>query len=80
MCGTLLTDLHPKSPATAQAANNVVRCSLASGGLALLQLILDKVGVGWTFTLFGGVSLGCLGIAWLEWYHGKKWRDGIKER
>jgi succinate-acetate transporter protein len=80
MCGTLLTDLHPKSPAAAQAANNIVRCSLAGGGLALLEVFLDRMGIGWTFTLFGGVSLSCFGIAWLEWAYGKSWSEDLRVR
>ncbi|OQE46852.1 hypothetical protein PENCOP_c001G03016 [Penicillium coprophilum] len=74
-CGTLLTDLNPKSPAAAQAANNIVRCSLAGAGLAFLQSCLDAMGPGWTFTLFGGLCMACLGVAWLEWKYGKMWRQ-----
>lgn len=77
--GTLLTDIHPKAPASAQAANNIVRCAMAAGGLALLQLILDHVGPGWCFTLFGGTMLGCLGLAWVEWRFGMGWRQALKE-
>ncbi|KAL4988373.1 MFS general substrate transporter [Aspergillus falconensis] len=73
-CGTLLTDQNPASPATAQAANNIVRCSLAGAGLAFLQDALDAMGPGWTFTLFGGLCLGCLGAAFLEWGFGRRWR------
>jgi len=80
MCGTLLIDIHPKSPAAAQAANNIVRCLLAGLGLAVLDLILRSIGVGWTFTLLGGVSAACLGIAWLEWTFGKRWRDELREK
>jgi MFS family permease len=80
MCGTLLTDLHPKSPASAMAANNFVRCSLAGIGLAFLQPMLDAVDVGWTFTFFGIVSWACLGTAGLEWRFGKAWADSIRER
>ena len=80
ICGTLLTDLHPKSPAAAQAANNIVRYSLAGGGLALLQVFLDVMGTGWTFTLFGGICTGCLGLAWLEWRYGKHWSTRLREK
>ncbi|KAK3687268.1 hypothetical protein B0T22DRAFT_509877 [Podospora appendiculata] len=34
MSGTLLVDIHPKSPSTAQAANSIVRAFLAGGGTA----------------------------------------------
>jgi MFS family permease len=42
ICSTLLTDLHPKSPSAAQAANNLIRCSLAGIGLAFLQAWLTR--------------------------------------
>lgn len=80
MCGTLLVDVHPKTPSSAQAANSIVRAFLAAGGTALVQVFIDAMGVGWTFTLFGGVGFGCLGVAWLEWKHGKVWREKIRER
>ncbi|KAI9369765.1 major facilitator superfamily domain-containing protein [Aspergillus egyptiacus] len=71
---TFNANQNPQSPATAQAANNVVRCSLAGAGLAFLQDALDVMGPGWTFTLFGGLCLGCLGVAFLEWRFGRGWR------
>jgi hypothetical protein len=80
MCGTLLVDVHPKSPSTAQAANSIVRAFLAGGGLALVQIFLDAMGVGWTFTVFGGLCIGSLGVAWLEWRCGMSWRDKMRER
>ncbi|KAI9646578.1 hypothetical protein NHQ30_004573 [Ciborinia camelliae] len=60
MCGTLLVDLNPKSPATAQAALNIIRCSFSAGGLAVLQILIERLGVGWCFTLFSGFCLGML--------------------
>lgn len=75
MCGTLLVDIHPKSPATAQAANSIVRAFLAGGGTACVQVFINAIGIGWTFTLFGGLGMACLGLAWLELLFGKSWRD-----
>ncbi|KAL8798070.1 MAG: hypothetical protein Q9182_006981 [Xanthomendoza sp. 2 TL-2023] len=80
LCGTLLTDLHPKAPASAQAANNIMRCTWAGAGLALLQIIVDAMGTGWTFTLFGGVALACLIVAWLEFEFGMVWRKEMREK
>ncbi|KAH8587084.1 major facilitator superfamily domain-containing protein [Bisporella sp. PMI_857] len=80
MCGTLLVDLHPKSPSTAQAANSIVRAFLAGAGTALVQLLIDSIGIGWTFTVFGALGMGCLGFAWLEWSCGKGWRDEVSGR
>lgn len=80
MCGTLLVDVHPNSPSTAQATNSIVRAFLAGGGTALIQIFLDAMGVGWTFTLFGSSCMGCLGAAWLEWSNGRSWRDKLREK
>ena len=80
MSGTLLVDIHPKSPSTAQAANSIVRAFLAGGGTAFVQPLLDTIGVGWTFTFFGGVSIACMGLAWLECVFGQRWRDEIQAR
>jgi hypothetical protein len=74
MCGTLLVDLHPISPASAQAALNIVRCSLSAGGLAVLQVIIDSVGVGWCFTIFAGLCFGMLLPVWVVHRYGSVWR------
>ncbi len=74
-CGTLIVDLHPLRPSTAQAAVNLVRCAFAAGGLAALQPLIDAVGAGWCYTIFalltGGTALACVvfGRIW-----GEKWR------
>ena len=80
MSGTLLVDIHPKSPSTAQAANSFVRAFLAGAGTACVQPFIDAMGVGWTFTLFGGLGMACMGFAWLECSFGQSWRDKMKAR
>jgi len=80
MSGTLLVDIHPRSPSTAQAANSIVRAFLAAGGTACVQPLIDATGVGWTFTLFGGLGMACMGFAWLECAFGRDWRDQMRER
>ena len=74
ICGTLLVDLHPKSPASAQAALNIVRCSLSAGGLAMLQIIIDSVGVGWCFTILACLCFGMLLPVWVVHKYGAAWR------
>ncbi|KAF2115014.1 major facilitator superfamily domain-containing protein [Lophiotrema nucula] len=77
---TLLTDIHPKSPSTASAANSIVRCLLAGLGLAVVQILIDSIGIHWCFTLFGIICLACLGVAWLLCNYGRLWRDEIRTR
>lgn len=57
--GTLLTDLNPNRSSTAAASANLVRCALAAAMLAVVQIMIDKIGSGWTFTIFGTMSGLC---------------------
>ncbi len=74
-CGTLLVDLHPSRPSTAQASLNIVRCTFAAGGLAALQPLINAVGTGWCYTMIalvtGGTATACsiIGRVW-----GESWR------
>ena len=74
-CGTLAVDLHPLSPATAQASLNIARCTLAAASLAVLQPLMDAVGAGWCFTIIalitGGTAAVCVLIAR---FWGERWR------
>jgi len=38
------------------------------------------MGVGWTFTIFGGLGMIALALAWLEWVYGEKWRKNMRDR
>ncbi|KAJ8133464.1 hypothetical protein O1611_g172 [Lasiodiplodia mahajangana] len=71
---TLLVDINPDRPATAQASSNIVRCILSAILIAVLQKLIDALGFGLTFTI---LSLFCLaaGIFYLiELKYGMKWR------
>ncbi len=41
---TLLVDLYPEAPATAVAANNLVRCLLGAAGTAFIESMLSAMG------------------------------------
>lgn len=45
-----------EQPSTAAAAGNLVRCGLAAGGVAAMQPLIDRIGIGWLFTLLGIAS------------------------
>lgn len=74
-CGTLLTDLNPHNSSTAQASYNLVRCALAAGGVAILQFFINAIGVGWCFTLYGGVCLATIPLIWMLRTKGMGWRQ-----
>lgn len=72
---TLLVDIHPTRPSTAQAACNFVRCEMAAACLAALDPLLRSVGPGWTFVLFGAtLGLVVLMLLVVE-LKGMKWRQ-----
>lgn len=74
MCGTLLTDLNTNKSATAQAANNLVRCLSAGGLIAALQPLITAIGIGCTFGIYGGVIAAGMPLAWVLQRYGVKWR------
>jgi hypothetical protein len=37
--------------------NNLVRCTLSAVLVSVIQLILDGIGIGWTYVLLCGVTL-----------------------
>ncbi len=72
---TLLVDKNYRSPAAAQAASNMVRCSLAAIAVSFLQHAIDAMGIGWTFTLMGGLCLIALCLFFIDYHRGTLWRQ-----
>ncbi|KAK4231638.1 major facilitator superfamily domain-containing protein, partial [Podospora fimiseda] len=73
----LMVDLFcSKKAASATAVNNLVRCGIGAGGVAVVQFIIDGgLGAGWTFFMFGGVVLGlCWPLMGGMWVRGDLWR------
>ncbi|KAL8348222.1 hypothetical protein RB598_001506 [Gaeumannomyces tritici] len=72
---TLLVDGYPDAPATAIAANNLIRCSVGAVVMSLIEKMLSALGRGWCFTF---LSLFCAAfspslLALLRW--GPGWRE-----
>ncbi|KAK2597925.1 hypothetical protein N8I77_012677 [Diaporthe amygdali] len=72
---TLLVDKNHKSPAAAQASSNIVRCTLAAITIAFLQDLISSIGIGWTYTLMGGLCIGSMGLFFLDYHLGFTWRQ-----
>ena len=71
---TLLVDLNADAPATAAAANNLVRCSCGAAATAVIDYMLEGMGRGWCFTFLALLILACLpGLRLLE-KRGPRWR------
>jgi hypothetical protein len=51
-----------------------VRCALAALFVAVLQPIIDSVGVGWAFTILGALCMLSVVFYWVEKTYGRSWR------
>ncbi|KAF7561984.1 hypothetical protein G7046_g2152 [Stylonectria norvegica] len=71
---TLLVDYHSDRPSSIQAANNLVRCELAAVGLAVLDIMIQKMGPGWCFVVFAALHLVTLPALWILEHYGLAWR------
>ncbi|KEF51654.1 uncharacterized protein A1O9_12289 [Exophiala aquamarina CBS 119918] len=72
---TLLVDFYPKSPATASAANNLVRCLLGAGATAAVIPMIDAMGRGWTFTFLTLFLIATSPMLWVIYFRGMGWRQ-----
>ncbi|KAI0159781.1 major facilitator superfamily transporter [Xylariaceae sp. FL1272] len=72
--GALVVNILPEKTGAAAASKNIVRCTLAGVFVAIPDLVVGKLGNGWTFTFFGlfeavtcVIAVLCLqqwGMAW----------------
>jgi hypothetical protein len=71
---TLTIDLHPHNPATASAAIKIIRGTFTAVGMSIIQILLDHIGVGWTFTLLAGLCGTASPLLWVELRREMEWR------
>ncbi|KAK4499136.1 hypothetical protein PRZ48_009648 [Zasmidium cellare] len=76
----MLVDLYPLSPATATAANNLVRCLMGAGATGVVIYMVEAMGRGWCFTFLAGVVAGFSPILWVLERWGPGWREGRRRR
>lgn len=77
---TLIIDTHSDTPATATAANNLVRCLVSAGGTAIAPFLIKKIGIGLTGVFISGVWVCFSPCLWMVMLRGKKWREEEKAK
>lgn len=70
----LIVDLYYATPATAMAANNLVRCSLGAGAAAAVDPVIQKLGVQWTYSAVAGIVVAVFPLLVLVYWRGLEWR------
>ncbi|KAI8946727.1 chloramphenicol resistance protein [Xylaria longipes] len=73
----LIVDSYPGAPATATAANNLVRCLTGAAATAAIEPIIRGIGRGWAYTLLALLFTVPSPVLWIIVKHGPRWR---KER
>ncbi|KAI9839155.1 MAG: hypothetical protein M1819_003148 [Sarea resinae] len=76
----MLVDLYPMSPATATAANNLVRCLLGAAGTACIIQMIKGMGRGPCFTFIAAVVLLSSASMWIILKWGHRWREARRVR
>ncbi|KAL4923586.1 major facilitator superfamily domain-containing protein [Aspergillus undulatus] len=77
---TLLVDKNHRSPAAAQAASNIIRGALSAIMISFLQNMIDKIGIGWTFTFQAGLCLMAAVLFLMDYRYGMQWRQKFREK
>jgi hypothetical protein len=83
ICGlhqTLISDLWPWNGAAAATVSNLVKSLLAGVGVAVLDSMLDGIGVGPTFLALGLVVLVLVPLPVVIHYWGGGWRESRSAR
>ena len=59
---------------------SVLRCSIAAIGVSVLQYLLEGLGPGWTFTIFGALCVATVPLLLAVRVWGMHWRTMAEDR
>ncbi|KAJ2902535.1 major facilitator superfamily transporter [Zalerion maritima] len=77
---TLVSDISRGRAATATAANNLTRCLLGAAATAAIVPMIDGIGIGWAFTVFGALYVAAFPGLFLLMKKGMSWRQAEHDR
>lgn len=76
----LIVDLNYDTPATATAANNLVRCFIGAAATAAIVPLLDLLGQGISYTIVAGIWTVSTALLIIVYRYGLRWRRARDER
>ncbi|KAI0697552.1 MFS general substrate transporter [Cytidiella melzeri] len=71
---TLLVDLLPTQSSSVTACNNIVRCSFGAACVSVIALIIQAIGIGWTYVLLSGLCVLVTPLMFIVMRMGPRWR------
>ncbi|THH33163.1 hypothetical protein EUX98_g1068 [Antrodiella citrinella] len=77
---TLIIDMLPAQGSSITACNNFARCSLGAGMVSVINVIINSVGIGWTYVILGALCLAVSPIMFIVMRMGPKWRAARRAR
>ncbi|KAF7303670.1 MFS domain-containing protein [Mycena indigotica] len=77
---TLILDLVPDQGSSVTACNNLIRCALSAAMVAVIQLIIDAIDVGWTYVLLAGLCIAASPLMWVVMIIGPRWRERRRKK
>ncbi|TFK36942.1 MFS general substrate transporter [Crucibulum laeve] len=77
---TLMIDLVPNQGSSVTGCNNLVRCLLSAAVVSVIDLIINGIGVGWTYVLLSGLSLLSIPLIYIAIRLGPSIRTKRRER
>lgn len=79
-CAVLIVDMYPGRAGAATAANNLTRCLVGAAATAAITPMIDGIGAGWSFTVFGFVYLLGVPMLLLIMKNGVEWRGRLRAK
>ncbi|KAI5208618.1 citrate synthase [Aureobasidium subglaciale] len=76
----VMLDVYPGRPATASAANNIVRCEMGAATSAAIIPMTKAMGNGWAYTLLALLLIAYSPALLLTMKSGVKWRRAKKQK
>ncbi|CAD0086413.1 unnamed protein product [Aureobasidium vineae] len=76
----LIVDIYPGKPATASAANNIVRCEMGAATSAAIVPMAKAMGNGWAYTLLAFLLIAYSPALLLTMNSGVRWRRAKKQK
>lgn len=77
---TYLVDIFPSKSAAATASMNLARCLCGAGGVSFVMPLVNKIGVGWAFTVCAGVQVVALVLPGVQYKFAARWRVEAEKR
>lgn len=76
----LLMDITQSQAGAVMAASNLTRCALGALASAAIQQMIDKLGLGWTYVVYGVIFMAFSPMLLIHYFKGHQWRQYAKRK